>query len=112
MAASLEERYKIIGDNLKNERIRKKLTQVDLAAKMNSSERVVRRHEKGEPMKMETLFAYANALECSCEDLFNEKRTGEDDRILRVFECTRKLPREQQSYILGFVENSLHLYNI
>ena len=111
MATSPEERYKIIGENLKNERTRRKLTQVDLAAMMNSNERVVRNHEKGKPMKMETLFAYANALECSCEDLFNKKKTGDDARILRVLEGTRKLPLEQQNYILGFVENGLNLYN-
>ncbi len=112
MATSLEERYKIIGDNLKNERIRRKLTQVDLAAKINSNERVVRNHEKGKPMKMETLFAYANALGCSCEDLFNKKEPGEDARIIRVIEGTKKLPREQQNYILGFVENGLNLYGV
>ena len=102
MAASLEERYKIIGDNLKNERIRKKLTQVDLAAKMYSSERVVRRHEKGEPMKMETLFAYANALECSCEDLFNERK-GSDAQIQKAFEEAEKLPKDQRDLFLNLL---------
>ena len=105
------ERFKIIGENLKNERTRRNLTQVELAALMNSNERVVRNHEKGKPMKMETLFEYAKALGCSCEDLFN-KRTDVDVQILRVFEGTRMLPREQQKSILDFVENGLKLYNV
>lgn len=53
-------------------------------------------------MKMETLFAYANALECSCEDLFNEKK-GSDAQIQKAFEVAEKLPKDQRDLFLNLL---------
>ena len=44
---------------------------------------------------MMTLFAYASALGCSCEVLFDERK-GSDAQILNAFERAIKLPKERR----------------
>jgi len=91
-----QERFKIIGRNLSFERFRKGLTQAQLAELAGIADsRTVGKHEHGEPMGMMTLFAYASALGCSCEVLFDERK-GSDAQILNAFERANKLPKERR----------------
>lgn len=95
-----KERYKIIGRNIRFERFRKNLTQAELAELAGIKDaRTVRNHEHGEPMGMMTLFAYASALGCSCELLFNERK-GSDAQIMTAFERATKLPKERREEFL------------
>ena len=102
MAASLEERYKIIGRNLKFERTRRSLTQEELAGLMGSDVRTVRRHETDGNMDFETLISYSNALDCSCEDLFDEKK-GNDARVMKAFVEAKSLPKNQRDRFLNLL---------
>ena len=91
-----QDRFKIIGRNLSFERFRKGLTQAKLAELAGIKDaRTVRKHERGEPMEIMTLFAYANALGCSCEVLFDERK-GSDAQILNAFERAAKFPKERR----------------
>lgn len=102
---ALDERAMIISRNLKFERFRKSLTQAELAGKAGIDERTVRKHEAGKPMDMIMLFAYADALDCSCEQLFNERK-GSDAQIMNAIVRASKLPKEtrEEFYdLLGIV---------
>lgn len=91
-----QDRFKIIGRNLSFERFRKGLTQAQLAELAGIADsRTVSKHEHGEPMEMMTLFAYASALGCPCEVLFDERK-GSDAQILNAFERAAKLPKERR----------------
>ena len=91
-----QDRFKIIGRNLSFERFRKGLTQAKLAELAGIKDaRTVRKHERGEPMEIMTLFAYANALGCSCEVLFDERK-GSNAQVLNAFEKAIKLPKERR----------------
>lgn len=96
---ALDERAMIISRNLKFERFRKSLTQAELAERVGIAERTVRKHEAGKPMDMIMLFAYADALDCTCENLFNERK-GSDAQIMKAFEIATKLPKERREEYL------------
>lgn len=108
MVAPPDEFSWIVGENIRVERTRKGLTQEELAELLDIDEKTVSRHECGKGLTIKSISMYAKEFGCTCAELCAEK-ANDEGRLLRAYEMTKKLPREQQDRILGFLEYSLSL---
>jgi len=98
------------GEQLAAARERAGLTQVQLAAKLGSSQRVIAYWERSSvALRPEQLNALADALGVSTDFLLSrntpkQRGTGPIGKARQVFEAVSKLPRSQQQRIITVVE--------
>ena len=105
------------GDRLAAARETAGLTQVQLAKKLGTTQRVVTYWER-EPvaLRADQLASLADTLNVSADYLLGRDKTpkrgnGPVGKLRQVFEQASQLPRHQQSKVIEFLENYLRGIN-
>ena len=96
---------KSIGERIKEQRLRNKLTQEQLSEKLGISKNHLSAIERGVyRVQIETLVMIINCLGCTADDLFCDViDNGYKIRSSRLSERIAKLPPEEQNRILAVV---------
>lgn len=110
MLASVKNDKVKIGDNLRIVREEKKLTQEQLAEKMDVDKQTVYRMEKGN-YSIETFLAAMLVLEVNLQDLLPkryvhieaEKSESQVDKICKEI---RQMPEQDQVFVVGAMQNA------
>lgn len=100
-------------------RQRKGLTQIQLAARMNTTQKMIDYYERRSPNPtLEVMQKVAAALEISVVELLGEdaatvraaRKTGPTSKLQKVFEDVARLPRRQQEKIVEVVSALMTQY--
>lgn len=107
------------GQRLATLRQRKGLTQIQLAARMNTTQKMIDYYERRSPNPtLDVMQKIAAALEISVTELLGEEavavrralKNGPTGKVQKVFEEVSRLPRRQQEKIIEFVTAYVRQY--
>ncbi|ETC93034.1 DNA-binding protein [Enterococcus faecalis PF3] len=99
---------KVVGTRMKQKRLEKKMTQVDVATKSGISSKYYGSIENGKNSpSIEKLSAIAKALGCSLHYLLNDRMEDTENRVAvetkRLQEIFNKIPRDKLSLVEGLI---------
>ena len=91
--------YEILGKNIKYYRKQKKITQEQLAEKLDLSVGFISQIERGiTKMSLDTLIDLCNTLDCSAGDILDNSQTERHDKAFDdFFSLYEKLPKREQN---------------
>lgn len=100
---------KSIGERIKYLRKKKKITQQQMAEKLDISVNHMSAFERGKyNIKLELLVIIMNELECTADDIFCDViKCGYKNKASRLSDKIEKLPTEEQEKIFEVVETLL-----
>ena len=94
-----------LGRRIKEERLKKGLTQEQLAEKVDISLNFMSLIENGKNMSVQTLVNLANALDVSIDYLLNENITYCEDKILsQISQNLQPLNDDEKIYFLNMIK--------
>ncbi len=98
----------IVGKNIAEQRKKIKLSQKELAAKLNITHDAMSRMERGKMApKMSRLHEVANALQCSVSSLFQISSPSIQEKALAIAETLESLSPEQQEAVLNVMYSTV-----
>ena len=105
---------KVVGTRMKQKRLEKKMTQVDVATKSGISRKYYGSIENGKNSpSIEKLSAIAKALGCSLHYLLNDRMEDTENRVAvetkRLQEIFNKIPRDKLSLVEGLIIQAARL---
>ena len=98
--------YGKLGKNIKHYRKQKKLTQEQLAEKLELSVGFISQIERGiTKMSLDTLIEICDTLDCSARDLLDNSQTNYDSNSSNdFFAIYEKLPKRDQNIIYHMIQ--------
>ena len=107
LASVLDDKEKI-GDNLRIVRERRKLTQEQLAEKMDVNTQTVYRMEKGN-YSMETFLAAMLILQADLQEIIPQRYTPKKEfknQIDKLCDEIQLMPEQDQAFVVGAMKNA------
>ncbi|MGZ2417706.1 transcriptional regulator with XRE-family HTH domain [Staphylococcus caledonicus] len=93
-----------VGNQIKEHREKRGLTQQGLADKLNVSRQAVSRYEKGlRKANQDTLFELSHILKCSINDFFPKEESTEEPQTLAAH-LEGELKQEDVDYIMSLID--------